>query len=87
MNSEDMANNLIFRAKNLQEFIVETEVPDNFRFNGVVPFDMSIDDNIISAKVLAIDFDEAVSLFDKWLGEQQWQIYTQSPLLKINFGL
>jgi hypothetical protein len=71
MNSVDMANNLIFRAKNLQEFIVETEVPDNFRFNGVVPFDMSIDDNIISAKVLAIDFDEAVSLFDKWLGEQQ----------------
>jgi hypothetical protein len=66
-----MANNLIFRAKNLQEFIVETAVPDNFRFNGVVPFDMSIDDNIISAKVLAIDFDEAVSLFDKWLGEQQ----------------
>jgi len=71
MNSVDMANNLIYRAKNLQEFIVETEVPDNFRFNGVVPFDMSIDDNIISAKVLAIDFDEAVSLFDKWLGEQQ----------------
>jgi hypothetical protein len=62
-----MANNLIFRAKNLQEFVVETEVPDNFRFNGVVPFDMSIDDNIISAKVLAIDFDEAVSLVDKWL--------------------
>jgi hypothetical protein len=71
MNSVDMANNLIFRAKNLQEFIVETAVPDNFRFNGVAPFDMSIDDNIISAKVLAIDFDEAVSLFDKWLGEQQ----------------
>jgi hypothetical protein len=67
MNSVDMANNLIFRAKNLQEFVVETEVPDNFRFNGVVPFDMSIDDNIISAKVLAIDFDEAVSLVDKWL--------------------
>ena len=67
MNSVDMANNLIFRAKNLQEFIVETEVPDNFRFNGVVPFDMSIDDNVISAKVLAIDFNEAVHTFDKWL--------------------
>jgi hypothetical protein len=67
MNSVDMANNLIFRAKNLQEFVVETEVPDNFRFNGVVPFDMSINDNIISAKVLAIDFNEAVSLLDNWL--------------------
>jgi hypothetical protein len=67
MNSVDMANNLIFRAKNLQEFVVETNTPEDFRFNGVVPFDMSITDGVISAKVLAIDFDEAVNLFDKWL--------------------
>jgi hypothetical protein len=71
MNSVDMANHLIFRAKNLQEFVVETDVPENFRFNGVVPFDMEITDGVISAKVLAIDFDEAVAVFDKWLGEQQ----------------
>ena len=71
MNSVDMANNLIFRAKNLQEFVVETYVPENFRFNGVVPFDMEIVDGVISAKVLAVDFDEAVAVFDKWLGEQQ----------------
>ena len=70
MNSVDMANNLIFRAKNLQEFIVETDVPENFRFNGVVPFDMEIVEGVISAKVLAIDFNEAVAVFDKWLGEQ-----------------
>jgi hypothetical protein len=67
MNSVDMANNLIFRAKNLQEFVVETNTPDDFRFNGVVPFDMTITDGVISAKVLAIDFDEAVNIFDKWL--------------------
>jgi hypothetical protein len=71
MNSVDMATHLIFRAKNLQEFIVETDVPENFRFNGVVPFDMEIVEGVISAKVLAIDFDEAVAVFDKWLGEQQ----------------
>lgn len=71
MNSVDMATNLIFRAKNLQEFVVETAVPENFRFNGVVPFDMEIVQGVISAKVLAIDFDEAVTVFDKWLGEQQ----------------
>lgn len=71
MNSVDMANNLIFRAKNLQEFVVETDVPENFRFNGVIPFDMEIVEGVISAKVLAIDFDEAVAVFDKWLGEQQ----------------
>ena len=67
MNSVDMANNLIFRAKNLQEFVVETNTPDDFRFNGVVPFDMTIVEGVISAKVLAIDFNEAVNIFDKWL--------------------
>ena len=67
MNSVDMANNLIFRAKNLQEFVIETNTPDNFRFNGVVPFDMTIVEGVISAKVLAIDFNEAVNIFDKWL--------------------
>ena len=68
MNSVDMANNLIFRAKNLHEFIVTTEVPDNFRFNGVVPFDMSIIDNQIEAKVWAVDFDEAAKRLDDFLG-------------------
>jgi len=71
MNSVDMANHLIFRAKNLQEFIVETATPEDFRFNGIVPFDMEIVDGVISAKVLAVDFNEAVAVFDKWLGEQQ----------------
>ena len=68
MNSVDMANNLIFRAKNLNEFTVTTEVPENFQFNGVVPFDMQIQDNIIYAKVWAIDFDEAAKRLDNWLG-------------------
>jgi hypothetical protein len=67
MNSVDMANNLIHRAKNLQEFVVETDVPEDFRFNGVVPFDMQIKDSIISAKVMALDFDEAVARLDNFL--------------------
>jgi hypothetical protein len=68
MNSVDMANNLIFRAKNLTEFVVTTEVPENFRLNGVVPFDMSIVDNQIEAKVWAIDFNEAAKRLDDFLG-------------------
>ena len=68
MNSVDMANNLIFRAKNLNEFTVTTEVPDNFRFNGEIPFDLQIQDNIIYAKVWAIDFDEAAKRLDEFLG-------------------
>lgn len=67
MNSVDMANDLIFRAKHLKEFIVETEMPDDFRFNGTIPFDMQITGNIMSAKVLALDFDEAVKLLDNYL--------------------
>ena len=68
MNSVDMANDLIFRAKNLNEFTVTTEVPDEFRFNGEIPFDMQIKDSIITAKVWAIDFDEAAKRLDEFLG-------------------
>ena len=68
MNSVDMANNLIFRAQNLHEFTVTTEVPEDFRFNGVVPFDMSIVDNQIEAKVWAVDFNEAAKRLDDFLG-------------------
>ena len=68
MNSIDMANNLIFRAKNLNEFTVTTEVPKDFRFNGEIPFDLQIQDNIIYAKVWAVDFDEAAKRLDDFLG-------------------
>ena len=67
MNSADMATNLIFRAKNLNEFTVTTTVPEKFRFNGLVPFDMSIKQGEIEAKVWAVDFDEAVSRLDQYL--------------------
>ena len=67
MNSIDMANDLIFRAKNLQEFVIETEVPDEFRFNGTVPFDMQITNNVISAKVYGVNFNEAVNTLHRWL--------------------
>ena len=67
MNSVDMANNLIFRAKNLQKFVVTTDVPEDFRFNGIVPFDMQITDNQIEAKVWAVDFDEAVHRLSEFL--------------------
>ena len=67
MNSVDMATALINRAKNMQEFTVITEVPEDFRFNGVVPFDITIAEDELRAKVLAVDFDEAVAQLDKWL--------------------
>jgi hypothetical protein len=62
-----MANNLIFRAKHLQEFTITVNVTEDFRFNGVVPFDMTITDNVISAKVYGIDYDEALSTFHNYI--------------------
>lgn len=67
MNSVDMATALINRAKNMQEFTVTTDVPEDFRFVGVVPFDITISDGELRAKVYAVDFDEAVARLDKWL--------------------
>ena len=69
MNSVDMATALITRAKNLQEFTVEVEVNEPIQFNGVVPFDLSIKDGVMSAKVYALDFDEAVQVVANFLGE------------------
>jgi hypothetical protein len=67
MNTVDMANDLINRAKNLQEFTICVNVPDDFRLNGVVPFDMQIIDGEIEAKVWAVEFEEAVNRLDEWL--------------------
>lgn len=62
-----MASDLIFRAKHLEEFTVTTEIHDDFRFNGPIPFDMNIVGSILEAKVWAIDFDEAVSKLNQYL--------------------
>jgi len=67
MNSVDMANNLIFRAKNLQEFTVTTELPERFRFNGIVPFDLQIVGKQLEAQVWAVDFNEAVNRLHEFL--------------------
>ncbi len=65
--AKDICDQFINRAKNLNEFVVTTTVPDDFRFNGVVPFDINIKDDEIEAKVWAIDFNEAVERLDQWL--------------------
>ncbi len=65
--AKDITDHFINRAKNLHEFVVTTAVPEDFKFNGTIPFDMQIKDDQIEAKVYALDFDEAVARFDKWL--------------------
>ena len=41
------------RIKNLQEFEVYIDIPDEFMFNGTIPFDMVIDRDL-SARVLVV---------------------------------
>lgn len=65
--AKDITDHFINRAKNLVEFEVTTRVPDDFRFNGVVPFDMKIEDDTIYAKVWAVEFDEAAKKLDDFL--------------------
>jgi hypothetical protein len=67
MNSVDMAHALIHRAKNLQEYAVELELTEPLRLNGVIPFDISIKDNILTARVYAMDFDEAVNIVSTYI--------------------
>lgn len=66
-NAKDIMDHFINRAKNLQEFIVTTRVPEDFRFNGTMPFDLRIEDETIYAKVWALEFDEAAKKLDDWL--------------------
>lgn len=65
--AKDITDHFINRAKNLQEFVVTTAVPEGFKFNGTIPFDMEIKEGEIAAKVYAVDFDEAVQRFDEYL--------------------
>ena len=55
------------RIKNLQEFEVCIDIPDEFIFNGTIPFDMVVDRNQ-SARVLVIaeSQEEANAKVDKF---------------------
>jgi hypothetical protein len=46
-------NQVMNRIKNLQEFEVIIDIPDEFIFNGTMPFDMIIDRDQ-SARVLVV---------------------------------
>lgn len=65
--AKDICDHFINRAKQLNEFTVTTTVPEDFRFNGSVPFDMQIKEGEIEAKVFAVTFEEAVERFDTWI--------------------
>ena len=51
---------VIDRARRMQDFEVQVEVPEDFRFMGTVPYDMEIVGNQAFVTVPALTIEEAV---------------------------
>ena len=60
-------NQIMDRLKNLQEFDIEVDLPDNFKFNGVIPYDTRISNNKARFKVYALSYDEASSKINQYI--------------------
>lgn len=72
MNSVDMANDLINRARNLKVFEVERDISDNgILFDGTVPFDIRANRETAWFKVYATTKEEAEAQVDNWLS---WRV-------------
>ena len=67
MNSVDMAQDLINRAKNLQRFEVVRELENGIMFDGAVPFDIKSKGNEFSIYAFAVTHEEAEAQVDTWL--------------------
>jgi hypothetical protein len=68
-NAAEFAQNLIERARRMQEFRIMKPEPDNFMFNGKVPFDVSIKNGMMTFTVHAVDLAEAHAMVDKYLDD------------------
>jgi len=60
---------IINRIKNLDEFEIETVLPDGFQFHGTVPYDITIKENKAIFKVYALNTEEAVEKVNQYLND------------------
>jgi hypothetical protein len=67
MNSVDMANDLINRAKNLKKFEVKRLLENGIAFNGTIPFDIKGKDDCYWIYAYALTQEEAEAQVDTWL--------------------
>jgi len=70
MNSVDMANDLINRAKNLKKFEVKRMLENGILFNGTIPFDIKGKDDCYWIYTYAITQEEAEAQVDIWLKDR-----------------
>jgi len=68
-NAAEFAQNLIERARRMQEFRIMKSEPENFMFNGKVPFDVKIKNGTMTFTVHAVDLAEANAMVDKYLDD------------------
>lgn len=61
------ATDVIGRVMQLTEFTVTTICSGPLQFDGVIPFNLTIVDNVVTAKVLAVTFDEAAEILHNFL--------------------
>jgi hypothetical protein len=70
MNSVDMANDLINRAKNLKKFEVKRMLENGILFNGTIPFDIKGKDDCYWIYAYALTQEEAEAQVDMWLKDR-----------------
>jgi hypothetical protein len=70
MNSVDMANDLINRAKNLKKFEVKRMLENGILFNGTIPFDIKGKDDCYWIYAYAVTQEEAEAQVDTWLKDR-----------------
>jgi hypothetical protein len=70
MNSVDMANDLINRARNLKKFEVKRMLEDGILFNGPVPFDIKGKDDCYWIYAYAVTQEDAEAQVDMWLSDR-----------------
>jgi hypothetical protein len=70
MSAAEFANAVINRVRNLKKFEIYYHIDQPIQFNGVIPFDISIKENLATFKVLAATKEEAKSKVDSWLNDR-----------------
>ena len=71
MTARDIAQALINRVRSLQEFVVETELPEDFAIHGYIPFHITIRDGVMTARVLAVSEQDAQDQVERFIESQQ----------------
>lgn len=67
LNSAELATQLIYRARHGQMFYVYRSVEAGIRFDGAVPFDLTINNGQAEFAVLALTQEQAELQVDQWL--------------------